>query len=86
VFGTGWAKHFPGQAQAALQPYHPEKFLPGPSVGEDEASLAKAAGDIGTAIFHPIGTASGRSACSAPVSGLNGAARSSPVQKGARCS
>ena len=26
-------------------------------VGDDEASLAKAAGDIGTTIFHPIGTA-----------------------------
>jgi choline dehydrogenase-like flavoprotein len=43
--------------QPALQPYHPEEFLPGPSVGDDEASLAKAAGDIGTTIFHPIGTA-----------------------------
>ena len=26
-------------------------------VGDDEASLAKAAGDIGTTIFHPVGTA-----------------------------
>jgi choline dehydrogenase-like flavoprotein len=26
-------------------------------VGDDEASLIKAAGDIGTTIFHPIGTA-----------------------------
>jgi choline dehydrogenase-like flavoprotein len=43
--------------QPALQPYHPEEFLPGPSVGDDDASLAKAAGDIGTTIFHPIGTA-----------------------------
>jgi choline dehydrogenase-like flavoprotein len=43
--------------QPALQPYHPEEFLPGPSVGDDEASLARAAGDIGTTIFHPIGTA-----------------------------
>jgi choline dehydrogenase len=43
--------------QAALQPYHPEEFLPGPGVGDDEVSLAKAAGDIGTTIFHPIGTA-----------------------------
>jgi choline dehydrogenase len=31
--------------------------LPGPSVGEDDASLAKAAGDIGTTIFHAVGTA-----------------------------
>jgi len=43
--------------QAALQPYRPEEFLPGPGVSDDEASLAKAAGDIGTTIFHPIGTA-----------------------------
>jgi choline dehydrogenase len=44
-------------AQHALQPYRPEEFLPGPAVGDDDASLAKAAGDIGTTIFHPVGTA-----------------------------
>ncbi len=43
--------------QAALAPYRPEEYLPGPSVGDDDASLAKAAGDIGTTIFHPVGTA-----------------------------
>jgi len=43
--------------QKALEKYHPEEFLPGPSVGDDDASLAKAAGDIGTTIFHPVGTA-----------------------------
>ncbi|WP_425067403.1 GMC family oxidoreductase [Reyranella sp.] len=43
--------------QPAMQPYHPEEYLPGPSVGDDDASLAKAAGDIGTTIFHPVGTA-----------------------------
>src|SRR4029079_18880926 len=43
--------------QLALAPYRPEEFLPGPSVGDDDASLAKAAGDIGTTIFHPVGTA-----------------------------
>ena len=43
--------------QPALQPFRPEEYLPGPGVGDDEASLAKAAGDIGTTIFHPIGTA-----------------------------
>jgi choline dehydrogenase len=43
--------------QAALTSYHPQEFLPGPSVGDDDASLAKAAGDIGTTIFHPVGTA-----------------------------
>ena len=43
--------------QAALQLYRPQEYLPGPGVGDDEASLAKAAGDIGTTIFHPVGTA-----------------------------
>ncbi|MFG1331432.1 GMC family oxidoreductase N-terminal domain-containing protein [Xanthobacter autotrophicus] len=43
--------------QQALSPYQPEEYLPGPLVGEDDASLAKAAGDIGTTIFHPVGTA-----------------------------
>jgi choline dehydrogenase len=43
--------------QKALEKYQPEEFLPGPSVGDDDASLAKAAGDIGTTIFHPVGTA-----------------------------
>ena len=44
-------------AQAAMQPFHPQEYLPGPTVGDDAASLAKAAGDIGTTIFHPVGTA-----------------------------
>ena len=43
--------------QRALASYHPEEYLPGPSVGDDAVSLAKAAGDIGTTIFHPVGTA-----------------------------
>ncbi|MEZ5984408.1 MAG: GMC family oxidoreductase N-terminal domain-containing protein [Hyphomonas sp.] len=43
--------------QPAMAPYVPEEFLPGPSVGDDDVSLAKAAGDIGTTIFHPVGTA-----------------------------
>ncbi|MGL5736113.1 MAG: GMC family oxidoreductase [Beijerinckiaceae bacterium] len=43
--------------QPAMQGYRPEEYLPGPSVGDDDASLAKAAGDIGTTIFHPVGTA-----------------------------
>jgi choline dehydrogenase-like flavoprotein len=42
--------------QPALKPYRPEEYLPGPRVGDDDASLAKAAGDIGTTIFHPVGT------------------------------
>ncbi|WP_417514262.1 GMC family oxidoreductase [Minwuia sp.] len=44
-------------AQDALAKYRPDEFLPGPSVGDDPESLAQAAGDIGTTIFHPVGTA-----------------------------
>jgi choline dehydrogenase-like flavoprotein len=44
-------------AAPALQKYSPSEYLPGPQVGNDEASLEKAAGDIGTTIFHPVGTA-----------------------------
>lgn len=43
--------------QSALAPYRPQEYLPGPAVGDDDAALAKAAGDIGTTIFHPVGTA-----------------------------
>jgi choline dehydrogenase-like flavoprotein len=43
--------------QPALQEYSPVEYLPGPSVGNDDASLIKAAGNIGTTIFHPVGTA-----------------------------
>jgi choline dehydrogenase len=45
-------------AQPALQKYSPVEFLPGASVrDDDEEALVKAAGDIGTTIFHPVGTA-----------------------------
>jgi choline dehydrogenase-like flavoprotein len=44
-------------AQPGLQKYAPVEYLPGASVGDDEAALEKAAGDIGTTIFHPVGTA-----------------------------
>lgn len=43
-------------AQPALDRFEPEEYLSGPSVGDDEVALAKAAGDIGTTIFHPVGT------------------------------
>ena len=33
------------------------RYLPGPAVTDDDAALAQAAGDIGTTIFHPVGTA-----------------------------
>ena len=39
----------------ALARYHPEEFRPGPQFQSDE-ELAKAAGDISTTIFHPVGT------------------------------
>lgn len=44
-------------AQPSLAPYGPAEILPGPSVGADDDALARAAGDIGTTIFHPVGTA-----------------------------
>ncbi|HZP86658.1 MAG TPA: GMC family oxidoreductase N-terminal domain-containing protein [Burkholderiales bacterium] len=42
-------------AAPALAKYQPEEWKPGPSVQSDE-DLLKAAGDLGTTIFHPIGT------------------------------
>ncbi|HXW41803.1 MAG TPA: GMC family oxidoreductase N-terminal domain-containing protein [Xanthobacteraceae bacterium] len=45
-------------AQAALKPFRPDEYLPGAAVrDDDDAALVKAAGDIGTTIFHPVGTA-----------------------------
>ena len=43
-------------AAPALAPYAPEELKPGVAAQSEEA-LAKAAGDIGTTIFHPVGTA-----------------------------
>ncbi|SMH62178.1 GMC family oxidoreductase [Azospirillum agricola] len=42
-------------SQPALAPFHPQEYLPGPSF-QSEEELARAAGDIGTTIFHPVGT------------------------------
>ncbi|WP_343713748.1 GMC family oxidoreductase N-terminal domain-containing protein [Inquilinus sp.] len=39
----------------ALARYEPEELRPGPAL-QDEADLARAAGDIATTIFHPVGT------------------------------
>jgi choline dehydrogenase len=45
-------------AQPALAPFHPAEYLPGGQTrDDDERALIKAAGDIGTTIFHPVGTA-----------------------------
>jgi len=42
-------------AADALKPFSPQEYLPGEAVRTDE-ELARAAGDIGTTIFHPVGT------------------------------
>ncbi len=39
----------------ALSRFQPEEYRPGREVDDDEA-LARAAGDLGTTIFHPVGT------------------------------
>ncbi|HWM69483.1 MAG TPA: GMC family oxidoreductase N-terminal domain-containing protein [Steroidobacteraceae bacterium] len=43
--------------QQALEAVKPQEFLPGVAVSDSLEDLAKAAGDIGTTIFHPVGTA-----------------------------
>ena len=43
--------------QQALAPFKPVEYLPGTVADDDEAGLVKAAGEIGTTIFHPVGTA-----------------------------
>jgi choline dehydrogenase len=42
-------------AARALERYRPEELKPGPTVASD-AELSRAAGDLGTTIFHPVGT------------------------------
>jgi choline dehydrogenase len=44
--------------QPALARYFPTEYLPGEAVApdDDDSALVKAAGDIGTTIFHPVGT------------------------------
>ena len=44
-------------AAPAMAPLKPRERRPGPQVGDDEAALVRAAGEIGTTIFHPVGTA-----------------------------
>jgi choline dehydrogenase len=41
--------------QPALKPFAPDEFVPG--VKSEDEDLSRAAGDIGTTIFHPVGTA-----------------------------
>jgi choline dehydrogenase len=42
-------------SQPAFARYEPEEFKPGPAFQTDD-DLARAAGDVGTTIFHPVGT------------------------------
>jgi choline dehydrogenase len=42
-------------AAKAMAKYRPEEYRPGIAV-QDESSLARAAGELGTTIFHPVGT------------------------------
>jgi choline dehydrogenase-like flavoprotein len=42
-------------AQPAFAQFHPEEYRPGPDYQTRE-DLVRAAGDIGTTIFHPVGT------------------------------
>jgi choline dehydrogenase len=42
-------------AAQALAKYQPEEFRPGPGAHDDE-QLARAAGELGTTIFHPVGS------------------------------
>ena len=42
--------------QPAMAQFSPEEFKPGPSIESDE-DIARAASDIATTIFHPVGTA-----------------------------
>jgi len=44
-------------AQPSLAPYRPVEKLPGPGIDNSLDALVQAAGDIGTTIFHPVGTA-----------------------------
>ena len=39
----------------ALEKFQPEEFKPGPGIETDD-QLRRAAGDLGTTIFHPVGT------------------------------
>ena len=55
-------------AQEAFAKYRPEEFKPGPQF-ETEAELAQAAGDIGTTIFHPVGTVRMGTDARAPLDG-----------------
>ena len=49
-----WARRI--VSQKALEPFRPEEYKPGAHIQSDEEMLVSA-GDLGTTIFHPVGTA-----------------------------
>jgi choline dehydrogenase len=49
-----WARRIVGQS--AMAPYKPEEHKPGAHI-ESEEDMLVAAGNLGTTIFHPVGTA-----------------------------
>ena len=49
-----WARRI--VSQPAMAPYNPQEYKPGAHVASDK-DLLVAAGDLGTTIFHPVGTA-----------------------------
>ncbi|TCL00533.1 choline dehydrogenase-like flavoprotein [Shimia isoporae] len=55
-------------AQGPMAKYAPEEMKPGVTA-QDDAELAHAAGDIGTTIFHPVGTVRMGSDAAAPLDG-----------------
>ncbi|NYS25586.1 GMC family oxidoreductase N-terminal domain-containing protein [Rhodobacteraceae bacterium 2376] len=63
-------------AQAPLAGFQPQEFRPGPEA-QSEAELVEVAGQIGTTIFHPVGTArmgADRGAVVDPMLRVNGVA------------
>ncbi|MGR3635786.1 MAG: GMC family oxidoreductase [Shimia sp.] len=55
-------------AQGPMAKHQPEEMKPG-ITAQNEAELAEAAGDIGTTIFHPVGTVRMGSDAAAPLDG-----------------
>ena len=50
-------RHARDRRAAGAAPFKPVEYLPGTVGGRRRGGLVKAAGDIGTTIFHPVGTA-----------------------------
>jgi choline dehydrogenase len=66
--------------QPALKRFSPQEHAPGDHLQSD-GELAKAAGDIGTTIFHPVGTAKMGAASDANGCGGRAAARACGVDR-----